>query len=282
MGDGSFDVYPVVELLADIGYTGPIGVQCYNIPGDPFIYLKKSRATWEKWKQQYACTPNKLTETEQQEGWQLLFDGKSVEQWKGVNLDSFPTSGWKVLNGNLIAKAAYGDESGNGGDILTKKKFGQFILKWDWLMETKGGNSGVKYFVQEGIGDNTAYGYGLEYQILDDNNHEWMLNGKMQPNDYHTMGALYELYPASADKRPSPLGLWNTSMIVCEGSRVEHWLNGYKIVEYDRTSDDFKEKIAQSKFRDIPDYGTFATGHILLQDHGSTVQYRNLKIKELP
>jgi hypothetical protein len=108
-----------------------------------------------------------------------------------------------------------------------------------------------------------------------------MLEGKMRPNDYHTLGALYEIYPASPDKLPSPLGLWNESMIICQGNHVEHWLNGKKILEYNRGSDDFRAKIAASKFKDIPGYGILAEGHILLQDHGSTIHFRNIKIKEL-
>jgi hypothetical protein len=148
-------------------------------------------------------------------------------------------------------------------------------------MKSKGGNSGVKYFVQEGIGTNKGYGYGLEYQLLDDKNHAWMLEGKMKPNDYHTLGSLYEIYPASPDKHSNPLGLWNESMIVSDGSHVEHWLNGQKILEYERGGADFNAKIATSKFKDIPGYGVLPTGHILLQDHGSIIHYRNLKIKQI-
>lgn len=280
LGKGSFDVYPVVEMLADKGFKGPIGIQCWNLKGLPETYLKESSNTWEIFKKQYEVPHNTLTVQEKAEGWKLLFDGKATEKWRGVNQKSFPSSGWKVENGELIAFFQGGGESGSGGDIITKKKYGNFVLKWDWRMVTKGGNSGLKYFVQEGIGKNRGYGYGLEYQILDDKNHEWMLNGKMLPNDYHTVGSLYELYPASPDKRPSPLGLWNTSMIVSRDNQVEHWLNGQKILEYDRGSTDFKEKIASSKFKDVKGFGVLPKGHLLLQDHGSIVHYRNIKVKE--
>jgi len=181
----------------------------------------------------------------------------------------------------LIAFSYGGAESGNGGDIITKKQYSEFILKWQWRMETKGGNSGVKYYVQEGLGSNKGYGYGLEYQLLDDNFHPWMLQGKMKPFDYHTLGSLYEIYPASEEKQASPLGLWNESMIVCKSSTIEHWLNGKLILEYSRNSDDFKTKIAASKFKDIPNFGVNLKGHILLQDHGSIIHFRNLKILEL-
>ncbi len=281
LGEGTFDVYRVIEMLADRGYKGPIGIQCYNLKGPPEPYLKKTSDTWKKFKQRYSMPSNSLTKQEKKDGWELLFDGRSTRKWRGVNQKSFPSSGWEVENGELVTTAVNGAESGNGGDILTKEQYGRFILKWEWRMETKGGNSGVKYFVQEGIGSNKGYGYGLEYQILDDKNHAWMLEGKMKPNDYHTVGSLYEIYPVSPDKRPSPLGLWNESMIVCRGSHVEHWLNGQKILKYERGSTDFKEKIAASKFKDIPDYGVLPQGHISLQDHGSIVHFRNIKIKEL-
>jgi len=281
LGQGSFDVYRLVELLVEKGYQGPIGLQCYNLKGSPENYLPQSTETWKTFKQKYSNRANSLSAQEKKEGWKLLFDGKSAKQWRGINQKTFPSSGWKIENGNLVACVEGGAESAVGGDIITKKKYGNFILKWEWQMLSKGGNSGLKYFVQEGIGANKGYGYGLEYQLLDDKYHAWMLEGKMKPNDYHTLGSLYELYPASPDKRPSPLGLWNESMIVCKGNQVEHWLNGMKILEYNRGSDDFKAKIAASKFKNIPNYGILPQGHLLLQDHGSIINYRNLKIKEL-
>ena len=224
---------------------------------------------------------NSLSKQEQEGGWKLLFDGASVENWRGVNQESFPEHGWKIKNGEMISSAEDGAESGNGGDVITKKQYGNFILTWEWKMESKGGNSGLKYFVQEGIGENKGYGYGLEYQILDDKNHAWMLEGKMKPNDYHTVGSLYELYPASSDKLPSPLGFWNESRIVSNGNHVEHWLNGKKILEIERGSADFKEKVAASKFKDVENFGILPQGYLLIQDHGSIVHFRNIKIKEL-
>lgn len=281
LGKGTFDVFRLVEMLADKGFQGPIGLQCYNLKGSPEPYLKQSSGTWRLFKQKYSTPINQISVQERKEGWTLLFDGSSTENWRGINKKTFPTSGWKLENGELIAFVHGGAESGNGGDIITREKYGKFILKWEWNMKTKGGNSGVKYFVQEGIGTNKGYGYGLEYQLLDDKNHSWMLAGKLKPNDYHTLGSLYEIYPASPDKRPSPLGLWNESKIVCDGNQVQHWLNGAKILEYDRTGADFKAKIAASKFKDVEGFGTLPEGHILLQDHGSIIHYRNIKIKEL-
>jgi hypothetical protein len=281
LGQGTFDTYRLVEMLADKGFTGPFGLQCYGLKGAPENYLPQSGDAWRKFKLRYSSPINSISVQEKKEGWKLLFDGKTTKNWRGINQESFPSSGWKLENGELIAFVQGGAESGAGGDIITKKKYGQFILKWEWNMKTKGGNSGAKYFVQEGVGTNKGYGFGLEYQLLDDKYHTWMLEGKMKPNDYHTLGSLYEIYPASPDKRPSPLGLWNESMIVCDGNQVQHWLNGTKILGYDRNSADFKVKIADSKFKDVDGFGTLPEGHILLQDHGSIIHYRNIKIKEL-
>jgi hypothetical protein len=281
LGKGTFDVYRVVEILAEKGYTGPIGIQCYGLKESPENYLTQSSETWKNFRRKFSVPLNSLTPEEKREGWDLLFNGKSTKQWRGINQKRFPKKGWKIEKGELIANSSGGAESGNGGDIITKKQYGSFILKWEWRMETKGGNSGLKYYVHEGIGDNKGYGYGLEYQILDDKNHPWMLEGRMKPNDYHTLGSLYEIYPASPDKRPSPPGLWNESMIVSIGNQVEHWLNGRKILEYSRESDDFKEKIAGSKFKNVEGFGLWTKGHLLLQDHGSVVRYRNIKIREV-
>ena len=140
-----------------------------------------------------------------------------------------------------------------------------------------GGNSGVKYFVKEMNND----ALGIEYQILDDVGHPWMKDGRMLPNDFHTVGAVYELYPPSPKKIIKPVGEWNTSRIFSAGNHVEHWLNGVKVAEYERGSADFKARIAKSKFREIPGFGLHEKGVLLLQDHGSIVWFRNLKIKKL-
>ncbi len=221
-----------------------------------------------------------LTASEQKEGWKPLFDGKTTTGWRSINQEAFPTQGWKVEDRMLLVNATGGQESGNGGDIITTKQYSDFILDWEWKMLTKGGNSGVKYFVKEGLSDNEKYGVGLEYQLLDDENHPWMLEGKMQPGDYHTLGALYEIYPAT-NRDPKPLGQWNHSRIVAQGNHVEHWLNGTKVLEYERGSEDFRRKVAASKFNAFEGYGEASEGHILLQDHGSNMAFRHIKIKAL-
>jgi len=168
-----------------------------------------------------------------------------------------------------------------GGSIITTEKYENFELAWEWKMVTPGANSGLKYFVVERKTDKGGYGYGIEFQILDDLNHDWMKNGKMKPNDYHTLGSAYELFKPSPDKRPKKLGKWNKCKLVSDNGKIEHWLNGKKILEYDRFSEEFKEKVAASKFKDVESFGLHKEGHILLQDHASEVYFRNIKIRKL-
>lgn len=282
VGKGTFDNYRVLELLKEKGYKGPIGIQCWAIQEMPKDFLAQTMSAISSFRARYKIPNNELSNQEKKEGWKLLFDGKSTTQWRAINEKSFPKVGWKVETGELCIS---GDnvlaESKKIGDIVTKKMYSNFELAWDWKMLTKGGNSGVKYFVVEGLSENPKHGEGLEYQLLDDKNHPWMLDGKMKANDYHTVGSLYELYAASADKRPSPLGLWNQSRIVSNNNHIEHWLNGKKVLEYERGSNDFKEQVAKSKMNAIPGFGLVKEGHILFQDHGSIVHFRNIKINEL-
>lgn len=233
----------------------------------------------------FGCSPQERHEEIQEETpsgkeqeWKMLFDGKTTAGWRGINLETFPTEGWEVSDGMLIVKAVDGKESGNGGDIITMEQYGEFVLEWEWRMLTKGGNSGVKYFVKEGLAENRKYGVGLEYQILDDENFSWMKDGRMKPGDYRTLGALYEIYPAK-NTSPKPLGEWNRSRIVSQGKHVEHWLNGVLILEFERGSDDFKKRVAESKFASFENFGEADEGHILIQDHGSEMAFRNIKIK---
>lgn len=212
---------------------------------------------------------NTLTNKEIKQGWQLLFDGKNPSLWRSANKEGFPDKGWTISEGCLI--------SGGGGNLVSKEEYGNFDFTWDWKMIDIGGNSGVKYFVKE-LKDDAL---GIEYQMLDDKEHPWMKDGKMLPNDYHTNGAVYELYAPSPTKIMKPVGTWNTSRILSNGKHVEHWLNGVKVAEFERGSDDFKARIAKSKFKEVPGFGLHDKGLLLLQDHGSVVWFRNLKIRKL-
>jgi hypothetical protein len=222
---------------------------------------------------------NALSEQDKKQGWALLFDGKTSNGLYPINSGRFSESGWSIRSSELCSNSLGVAESMNGIDLVTGGQYSNFELVWEWKMITPGGNSGVKYFVQDGSDNNAKHGVGLEYQILDDDNHPWMKEGKMKPGDYRTLGALYELYPCPK-KHPRPLGEWNLSKIVCKGNYVQHWLNGEMILEYTRGSEDFRKRVAESKFKSIENFGEWERGRILLQHHGSEICFRNIKIKK--
>ena len=205
--------------------------------------------------------------------WIILFDGSSTDHWRAAHSDHFPDSGWYVENRELL-----NDGSGKG-NLVSKDEYSNFILEWEWRLFDEGGNSGLKYFVKENSGKSGNQALGLEYQMLDDERHEWMIKGKMQANDYHTTAALYEFFPPSSEKKMAPLSEFNKSKIVSNGNRVEHWLNGKKVVEYTRGGAEFLEMKSKSKFKDLPDFGLHEEGHLMLQDHQSRVGFKNIRIR---
>jgi len=228
--------------------------------------------------------PNTLTDTEKAAGWRLLWDGKSTDNWRTPKPDQSPVKGWEITNGILTVLPSGGGESGGGGDILSKERYAQFELVADFKI-TEGANSGIKYFVQPDLspidkttGRPTAVGsaIGLEYQILDDLRHP---DAKAGRDGNRTLGSLYDLMPASTNKQPNAIGEWNTARIVVTGKHVEHWLNGTKVLEYERGSEPYRKLVAESKYKNIPDFGEWPDGHILLQDHGNRVSFRNIKIR---
>lgn len=222
-----------------------------------------------------ANADNTLTDVEQREGWQLLWDGKTTNGWRGAKLDTFPQKGWKIEDGVLKVEKAKGAESGNGGDIVTIKPYRNFILKVDFKI-TEGANSGIKYFVDPGMNKGEGSAIGCEFQILDDLRHP---DAKLGVKGNRTLGSLYDLIPAPENK-PFDITSWNTATIIVKDAHVEHWLNGVKLLEYDRYSQMWNALVAYSKYRDWPNFGN-RDGHILLQDHGDEVWFRNIKIKEL-
>lgn len=222
---------------------------------------------------------NTLSEQEQQEGWSLLFDGESVDKWRGAHKDAFPDRGWHVEDGLLVVESSDGAESGNGGDIVTQNDYKDFEFMVDFRI-TEGANSGIKYYVTEQYNSGMS-AIGLEYQVLDDDKHPDAKKGN-NGGGTRTAASLYDLIAAPQDKPINPVGEWNTARIVSMDGKVEHWLNGEKVLEYDRFSDEFAQKIENSKYKDWDGFGVWEQGHILLQDHGNEVHYKNIKVRELP
>ncbi|MCC8197444.1 MAG: DUF1080 domain-containing protein [Tannerellaceae bacterium] len=223
-------------------------------------------------------TPNQLSEGEIREGWKLLWDGQTTEGWRGAKIHAFPSEGWKIENGILKVLKSDGGESTNGGDIITTRKYKNFVLKADFKI-TQGANSGIKYFVDPELNKGDGSAIGCEFQILDDDNHP---DAKLGVNGNRTLGSLYDLIPSDRSGTFNfSFDDFNTAMVIVNGNHVEHWLNEVKIVEYERNTQMFNALVAYSKYRDWPNFGNLAEGHILLQDHGDEVWFKNIKIKEL-
>ena len=220
---------------------------------------------------------NALSPREKAEGWQLLWDGKTSEGWRVARLNIFPEKGWTIKDGVLTVEKGNGGESTNGGDIVTTKKYRNFMLSVDFQI-TQGANSGIKYFVDPGMNKGAGSAIGCEFQILDDLRHP---DAKLGVKGNRKLGSLYDLIPAP-EQKPFDINRFNTALVIVRGKHVEHWLNGVKLLEYDRDSQQWNALVAYSKYRDWPNFGNAAEGHILLQDHGDEVRFKNIKIKELP
>jgi hypothetical protein len=227
--------------------------------------------------------PNTLTEAEKIEGWKLLFDGKSLTGWRGIGQEGLPQGHWVIEDG-AIKKVAGGEVTRQkdgqplqGGDLMTLATFADFELRLEWKI-SPGGNSGVKYNVSEEMSKTYApqgAAIGFEYQILDDDIHPDAKNG---PN--RTAAALYDLI-APEGKTLKPVGEFNEARIVFRGNHGEHWLNGVKVLEFDLATPKMNELVAASKYRDIRGFAEKRRGHIVFQDHGDTVWFRNIKIREV-
>ncbi len=228
---------------------------------------------------------NRLSEAEKLAGWQLLFDGSTPTGWEGFQDTPFPTRSWSIEDGTIRTLA-----DNSGGDIVTASEFENFELVFDWKL-VKGGNSGVKYLVQQAW---ASPGYrphlgseakrrsmlratGPEYQLLDDDN----LNRRRSGWEYSSCGSLYLLYKPASDKPVRPAGEWNTSRIVVRGTHGEHWLNGAKVLEYEFNSPELLMRVEQTKFKRVPGFGYKGPGHIALTHHNHPVWYRNVKIRTL-
>lgn len=223
-------------------------------------------------------TRNQLTYAEAEDGWQLLWDGVTSTGWRGARLEDFPEQGWTMENGVLRVLPSGGGESAAGGDIVTVKTFGDFEMKVDFRI-TEGANSGIKYYVDTELNKGEGSAIGLEYQILDDLRHPDAQLGNHEGS--RTLASLYDLIAADPSKPVNEIGQWNTAHIVSKAGHVEHWLNGVKVLEYERGSEAYRQLVAESKYKIWNGFGEAEHGHLLLQDHGDQVDFRNIKIKPL-
>lgn len=281
---------PCAELLDNTTASGFIALQVHGInnaelAGKTVAWRNIRMLTEEVEKYRTPDNPevkqinqiaNTISEREAAEGWKLLWDGKSSEGWRGAKLDAFPDKGWSMEDGILKVHKSDGGESTNGGDIVTTRSYRNFMLTVDFRI-TKGANSGIKYFVDTNLNKGEGSAIGCEFQILDDKNHP---DSELGKDGNRKLGSLYDLIPAPADK-PFRNGFFNTAMVVVEGNHVEHWLNGVKIVEYERNNEEWNQLVQTSKYKDWPNFGNAEEGLILLQDHGDEVWFQNIKIKEL-
>ena len=264
LGEVSADVTPNLKAAAPGAYTNP-------------RYVEPQPA---------AAALNTLTAQEKTDGWKLLWDGKTGDGWRSAKSDKFPEHGWTIRDGVLTVHDNKGEESAGGGDIITRERYANFELTADFKI-TPGANSGIKIFVQPDIspvdkktGQKTAVGsaIGMEFQILDDARHP---DAKLGHDGDRTVGSLYDLMPAPKDKKVFPVGEWNSARILSQDQHVTFWLNGVKTVAFERGSPEFRALVAASKYKNIPGFGEWADGHILLQEHGNEVSFRNVKIRAL-
>ena len=224
-----------------------------------------------------------LSDEERAAGFKSLFDGHSTDAWRAWDGKAFPKKGWVVEDGCLKCEASNGRPNGGGGDLVTRDEFVAFDLRWEWKISPKG-NSGLKYFLRKQgkefvplyAGDKGKDYLGHEYQMLDDEGHP---DGKRGGN--HVTGSFYDILPPNDTKAVRPVGQFNESRILVRGDHVEHWLNGKKVVEFDLGSETLNAAIQKSKYHKLPGFGTKIKTAFLLQDHGTEVWFRNVRVRDL-
>jgi hypothetical protein len=281
---------PVAYLVDTLDRMGFIGLQVHAVSkpenAGAKVYFKNIRIMTKALKQEpfppgiYVVNniQNSLCPYEKNSGWKLLFDGKTSSGWIGAYKKTFPEHGWQIEDGLITVLSSQGKEAANGGDVVTTDEYSAFDLSFEFRL-TPGANSGVKYFVTLSE-NNTGSAIGLEYQLLDDSLHP---DAKLGRDGDRTLASLYDLIASNKPKRfIHPIGSWNSGrIIVYPNNHVEHYLNGVKVLEYERGSPAFRDLVAISKYKVWENFGQAPKGHLLLQDHGNEVSFRSIKIRVL-
>lgn len=255
----------LVSRILAIGFLAAVLAACAR-PERPAVEMQETAVAT-------AQPANSLTPEEVAEGWQLLFDGTSTDAWRGYAREDFPSDSWKVEDGALTVVGSSGDMPGT--DIVTKDTYKNFELSLEFKVSPHG-NSGIFYRVLEKDGME-IWQNAAEYQVLDDP--AYVAEGA-RAEDAHLTAGNYDMHPAIGGTL-KPVGEWNHARILVDGNHVEHWLNGVKVVEYELGSEDWAQRYAASKFAEYPEYAQVETAPIGLQDHGSQVWFRNIKIRRL-
>jgi len=282
---------PVANILDDLTPSGVLALQVHSIGSDAskagnvirFRNLRIMTAGLDANRTpdrgdtpQVNHVPNTVSTREARDGWTLLWDGKTTAGWRGAKLTAFPSKGWEITDGALSVLESAGKEAAAGGDIVTVDQYENFELIVEYNI-TRGANSGIKYFVDTTLNKGEGSSIGCEFQILDDGVHP---DAKLGVKGNRTNAGLYDLIPPH-NLRFNGVGEWNRARIVVQGRRVEHWLNGFKTVEYERGTQMWRALVNYSKYVVWPGFGEAPKGHILLQYHGNRVSFRTIKIRAL-
>lgn len=280
---------PTAYVIDTIDSKGFIGLQVHSIPDaldGKKVYFKNIKIQTKDLKPTafpkevfiVNLKPNDLSKAEKKAGYSLLFNGKDHTGWRSIKGNNFPAKGWEIENGEIRVLKSDGGESTNGGDIITDDQYAAFDFSFEFKL-TPGANSGVKYFVtlkEQSVGS----AIGPEFQILDDAIHP---DAKLGRDGNRTLASLYDLITSNRESRARrPIGEWNRGrIVVTKDNKVTHYLNGIKMVSYERGSKEFRDLVAISKYKDWNHFGEASEGHILLQDHGDQVSFRSIKVKKL-